>query len=244
MNLDGEALVFARTIGFLSRAPGFSNKAVSPFIRAGFAFTFTLLIGPTIQANVQMRDGSLLFSLISEVAIGAIVGYACSTLYLGVDAGSQALDDFVGIKGSNPTLGPMGSNGIARLWSYVFTTAYFVLGGYMLVLQVFAEGLHTLPPGAAIDPTRWLVFVDRFPQLVMQAAISIAGPALLIGMLTQFALAAVSRIVPRFSVQSITFGVTFGVVVLVTIAVLPLAMSTAAHPWIPLLPGIGQVGHR
>jgi flagellar biosynthesis protein FliR len=243
MTLEGEALVFARTIGFLSRAPGFSHKAISPFIRAALSFALTLLIAPTVDAKIHLRDGSLFFSLVSELVIGAILGFACATLYNGVDAGSAALDDFVGIRGTNPTAGPLSGNGIARLWSFVFTTAYFSLGGYALVLFVFADGLHSVPPGAIIDPARWTVLVERFPQLILEAALVVAGPALMIGMLTQFGLSALARIVPRFSVQAITFGVTFGVVLLVTIATLPLILPMAGHAWIPSgLPGLAHEG--
>lgn len=243
MTLEGEALVFARTIGFLSRAPGFSQKAVSPFIRAALSFILTLLFAPSVTTPAHFRDASLFFSFVSEIVIGMILGYACSTLYNGVDAGSQALDDFVGIRGTNPAAGPMGGNGIAKIWSYVFTTCYFALGGYVLVLTVFADGLRSVPPGSAIDYHQWLSFAEHFPQLILLSALSIAGPALLIGMLAQFALASLSRVVPRFSVQAITFGVTFGVVLLITIVQLPMVAPMAGHPWIPFpLPGLPHVG--
>ena len=241
MTLEGEALVFARCLGFVSRAPGFSNKAVPGVVRASFAFLLTLLLAPTVTNATVIQSGSIAISLIGEIAIGATFGFACALLYNGIDAGAAALDDFVGIRGMNPTAGPTSGYGIARLWSFVFTAMFFILGGYILPLTLFADTLRQVPPGAMLDPVQWRVFVTRFPSLILQAAIIVAGPALCIGMVAQFALSAIARIVPRFSVQAISFGVTFTVVLLVTIVSLPLAMHLAGHPWIPLpLPGLAM----
>jgi len=238
MTMTAMALVFSRTAGFVFRAPGFSHQAVPHALRAAIAFSLTLLLAPTIH-NVQMNNLALVLSLISEFAIGATIGYAASVLPMGLDAGGQALDDFVGIRGVNPTAGPFSGVGFGKLWSFLFIASYFMLGGYSLPLIVFANGLHTVPPGAIIDPKQWQVFVFQFPSLILEAAFLIAGPALVIGMLTQFALSSIARIVPKFSVQSLTFGVTFAVVLFITLVNLPLMIGRAGHIWMPLpLPGI------
>ena len=242
MTLDGEALVFARCIGFIFKAPGFSQKQVSPFIRASFAVVLTALIAPSVKLTINPGLANFAFIALGEVVIGATIGMAASILYAGIDAGGAALDDFVGIKGVNPAAGPMTGVGFGRLWSYFFTTAFFIFGGYTLPLAVFADGLRQIPPGAMFDPQQWQLFVYKFPTLILEAALLIAGPAYVIGMVAQFGLGAISRVVPRFSTQNISFGVTYAVVLMVTIVALPLTGVLAAHPWIPMpLPGIANV---
>ena len=243
MTLESESLVFARTIGFVFKAPGLSNKAVPAVVRAAFAAVLTLLIAPTVPA-IRHTDLTAAFAFIAvgEFAVGATIGLAAAVLYNGIDAGGQALDDFVGIRGINPAAGPMAGVGFGRLWSYVFTAAFFVFGAYTLPIQVFADGLREVPPGSIFDPSQWKMFVYSFPTLVIRAALMIAGPAYVIGMIAQFGLGAVSRIIPKFNTQNITFGVTYAVVLLITIATLPLSGYLAAHPWIPSpLPGIAPV---
>ncbi len=246
MTLESEALVFARTIGFVFKAPGFSNKAVPAVIRAAFAAVLTVLIAPSVPSAPHAKlIAGFAFLAVGEFAVGATIGLAAAILYNGIDAGAQALDDFVGIRGINPAAGPMAGVGFGRVWSYVFTTAFFMFGAYALPLQVFADGLRQIPPGTMFDPSQWKTFVYAFPTLILRASLMVAGPAYLIGMIAQFGLGAVSRIIPKFNTQNISFGVTYAVVLLVTITTLPLASYWAAHPWIPTpLPGIaaGQ-GH-
>ena len=246
MTLESEALVFARTVGFVFQAPGFSNKAVPAVVRAAFAGALTLLVAPTIPAisHSQLAAG-FAFIALGEFAVGATIGLASAVLYQGIDAGGSALDDFVGIRGINPTAGPMAGVGFGRVWSYVFTTAYFTLGAYVLPLQVFTDGLREIPPGSMFDPMQWKLFMFHFPTLVLRAALLVAGPAYVIGMVAQFGLGTVSRVIPKFNTQNLMFGVTFSVVLIITITTLPLIALMAGHPWIPTpLPGVAHAKSR
>jgi flagellar biosynthetic protein FliR len=243
MTMESEALVFARTVGFIFKAPGLSNKAVPSMVRAGFAAVFTLLVAPSVPSTYAHTalTGAFGFLVIGEVAVGATIGMAAAILYNGIDAGAQALDDFVGIKGSNPAAGPMAGVGFGRVWSYVFTNAFFMLGAYLLPMQVFADGLRNIPPGSMFDMRQWENFLVAFPALTLKASLLVAGPAYVIGLVAQFALGGISRVIPKFNTQNISFGVTFAVVLLMTMVALPLAETLAAHPWIPTpLPGIAH----
>lgn len=242
MTLESETLVFARTVGFVFKAPGLSNKAVPAVVRAAFAAVLTLLIAPTVPSITHTAlAAGFAFIALGEFAIGATIGLAASILYVGIDAGGSALDDFVGIRGINPAAGPMAGVGFGRVWSYVFTMAFFTFGAYALPLQVFADGLRQIPPGSMFDPMQWKMFVYAFPSLIIRAALLIAGPAYVLGMIAQFGLGAVSRIIPKFSTQNLMFGVTYAVVLIITIATLPISGYLAAHPWIPTpLPGIAH----
>jgi flagellar biosynthetic protein FliR len=241
MTMESEALVFARTIGFVFKAPGFSNKAIPALVRATFASIFTLLVAPSVPSTAAHSaiTATFAFLVVGEFAVGATIGMAAAILYNGIDSGGNALDDFVGIKGSNPTAGPMAGVGFGVVWSYVFTNAFFMLGGYLLPLQVFADGLREIPPGSLFEIHQWKAFLFAFPTLTLRAGLMIAGPAYVIGLVAQFAMGGISRIIPKFNTQNISFGITFAVVLLMTIIMLPNVAYLAAHPWIPYpLPGV------
>jgi flagellar biosynthesis protein FliR len=75
------------------------------------------------------------------------------------------------------------------------------------------------------------------PSLAIRAALVVAGPGILLGFLTQLALGAVARVIPRFASFTLTFPLVFGIILLATLATLPFAATLAGRPWlhVPIL---------
>lgn len=231
------ALVFARCAGFVFRAPGFSHPAVPPIVRAGLALVLAIGLAPAMRGPHPLAAGSLVLAIALEVAIGALLGLAASVLYDGVAAGARALDDYVGIQDSVRTAGDSAGEAFSRLWTITFVAAFFVFGGYQLLIVVFASGLQTLPPGALLEPGRLSDLAMSLPTLAIRAALIVAGPGILLGFLAQLALGSVARVIPRFANFTLTFPIVFGIVLLATLATLPFATGLAGRPWlhVPIL---------
>ncbi len=231
------ALVFARCAGFVFRAPGFSHSAVPPIVRLGLALVLAIGFAPALHAPSGLAGGSLVLALAMEFAIGALVGLAASVLYEGITAGARALDDYVGIQDSVRFASNAGGEAFSQLWSITFLAAFFVFGGYQLLIEVFANGFSTLPPGALLQPNHVMDLAVSLPSLVIRAALIVAGPGILLGFLAQLALGAVARVIPRFSNFTLTFPIVFAIVLLATLATLPFATSLAGRPWlhVPIL---------
>ncbi len=232
---DGELLVFARCSGFVFRAPGFSHPSVPPPLRAGFAYALSLAFAHA-YARVAVAPGRLVFAVVSEALLGAAVGTAASMLYDGAYAGGRALDDYVGIRASVPSADVAAGAGFGRLWSLAFATAYFTLGGYRVALAAFGDVFHSLPPGTLASAPSLQLFALTLPQTLLRAAVFVAGPAIALALVAQGGLAVVGRVVPRFSTFTLAFPIVFGLVLLATIAALPLAIEAAAAPWMDLAP--------
>jgi len=228
-------LVFARCVGFVFRAPGFSHPDVPAPVRAGFAYGLSLALAHALGAKVRL-GGGIEFAVTCEALIGAAIGTAASMLYDGAYAGGRALDDYVGIRASVPSANVSAGAGFGRLWSLAFAAAFFELGGYRVALEGFADTFRALPPAALVAPAGLQTFGAALPQTLLRAALYVAGPAIGIALAAQFALAVVARVVPRFSTFTLAFPVVFGCVVLATIAALPSVLQSAAAPWWDLVP--------
>jgi flagellar biosynthetic protein FliR len=231
------ALVFARCAGFVFRAPGFSHAAVPPIVRVGLALALAMGLVPAVRAPHSLAAGSFVLALVLEVAIGALLGLAASVLYDGIAAGARALDDYVGIQDSVRSAANSAGDAFGKLWTITFVSAFFVFGGYRLLLLVFADGLATLPPGTLLQPGRVMDLATSLPSLAIRAALVVAGPGILLGFLAQLALGSVARVIPRFANFTLTFPIVFGVVLLATLVTLPAAAGLAARPWlhVPIL---------
>ncbi len=233
---DAFLLVFARCAGFAFRAPGFSHPDVPPPVRAGFAFALALALRGRSVSAVHIGPGGFVFALATEAFFGAAIGIAASMLYDGAFAGGRALDDYVGIRASVPSANVAAGAGFGRLWSLAFAAAFFVLGGDRIALLGFADAFARLPPGALVSAGDMRTFAVALPETLLRAALFVAGPAIAIALVAQIALAAVARLVPRFSTFTLAFPIVFACVLLATIAALPAVLGAAAQPWWNLAP--------
>jgi flagellar biosynthesis protein FliR len=224
------ALVFARCLGFVFRAPGFSHPSVSPALRAGFAYVLALALAAPYVGRV-VSPAQLTCGVVTEFALGAAIGTAASMLYDGAYSGGRALDDYVGIHASVPSANVAAGAGFGRLWSLAFTAAFFAFGGDRVALGGFAETLRTLPPGSLVQSRELATFALTLPATLVRAALFVAGPALGFALVVQIGLAAASRVVPRLSTFTLAFPLVFAAVLLATLAAVPLVLPAAATPW-------------
>jgi flagellar biosynthetic protein FliR len=231
---DGEALVLARCAGFVFRAPGFSHPDVPPALRAGFAFVLSLAFAHGYVAGTSPARGGLIAALASELILGAAIGTAASMLYDGAFSGGRALDDYVGIRASVPNANVAAGAGFGRLWSLAFATGFFTFGGYRFALEAFGRTFETLPPGALVRTDALATFAEALPATLLRAALLVAGPAVAIALVVQTGLAAIARVVPRFSTFTLAFGVVYAAVVLATLAAMPATLPASGSPWMNL----------
>jgi flagellar biosynthetic protein FliR len=229
-----QALVFARCVGFVLRAPGFSHPSVPPPLRAGFAYALALAIAAGRKGAGDMALSALVVALFGEVVLGAAIGIAASMLYDGAYSGGRALDDYVGIRASVPTAGLVAGAGFGRLWSLAFAAAFFGMGGHRVALDAFARAFDALPPGVVVRADDTVRFAVALPATLLRAALLVAGPAIVIALVVQIALGVVARVVPRFSTFTLAFPLVLGCALLATIAALPLVLPEAARPWLDL----------
>ncbi len=233
---DADLLVFARCAGFVFRAPGFSHPDVPAPVRAGFAYVLALSLTHAYASSARHVAGGIVFGVATEALIGAAIGIAASMLYDGAYAGGRALDDYVGIRASVPSADIAAGAGFGRLWSLAFSTAFFTLGGYRVALRAFGETFVALPPGALVAPSDLQTFAVALPETLVRAACFVAAPAVAIAFVAQVSLAAIARLVPRFSTFTLAFPIVFACAILATIAGLAPALHLAAAPWMDLSP--------
>jgi len=223
-------LVFARGAGLMFRAPGFTHPAVPMIVRLALALALALGIAPAVATHRDLSLALLAVAVAGEVAIGAAIGIGASLLYDGAYYGGRMIDDYVGFRGSVPNAAVTSAQGFGRLWSALFLAGFFLLDGDAVVIRAFAESFDRVGAGALIGSDAWYAFALALPQTIAKAALLVAAPAITVAAVVQIALAAVTRVVPRFSSFTLSFPIVFAAAVLVAIATLPLYGPLAAHP--------------
>lgn len=223
-------LVFARSAGLMFRAPGFTHPAVPMIVRLALALGLAAGIAPAVRARPELDLTALSLAIAGEVALGAAIGIGASLLYDGAYYGGRMIDDYVGFRGSVPNAAVVSAQGFGRLWSSLFLAGFFLLDGDAVVIRAFADSFTHVGAGAFVDAQAWNRFALALPATITRAALMVAAPAIAVGAVIQVGLAAVTRVVPRFSSFTLSFPIVFAAAVVVAIATLPLYGPLAAHP--------------
>ncbi len=220
-----QLLVFARCLGFVFRAPGFSHPSVPAPLRAGFALLLAMAVAPGVRAAPPGTSGvAFVVALVVEFLIGGAIGMAASLLYDGAYAGGRVVDDYVGVRAIAPSLQLVAPSGFGRVWSLALTGAFFLTGAYRLTLAGFAQSFARMPPGSAPDPPAWGGFVASFATAFVSVAVQVAAPAVGLAFVVQIALAALSRVVPRFGNFTLAFPLAFAAAIVMTAIAVPEAV--------------------
>jgi flagellar biosynthetic protein FliR len=224
-------LAFARAAGLVSRAPAFSHPAVPPVVRAGFAFALAFAVAPHIVPVRSMDLVAFTLALAGDFAVGAAIGFGASLLYDGAYYAGRTVDDYLGVRGSVPGANVTSAQAFGRLWSSAFLVAFVLLDGWVPVVRAFAGSFEHVAAGAFAGGAPWQRFALALPATILRAAFVVAAPAIAVAASLQLVLAAVARVVPRFSSFTLAFPVTFAAAVLVTLVTLPVVASLGARPW-------------
>ena len=211
-------LVFARALGFVARAPGFSRAGVPVPVRAGFAFVLAFGIAAWQPDTIRMSALGLGSAAAGEFLIGLLLGFAASLVAQAVAAAGGLVDDLAGVRLLPGT--SVAPPGFAGLWSLVFIVAFFGLGGVDALVLAFAQSFVALPLTSRLDGSALQGFGTGFIGALMHLAAQLAAPAIGSSLVVQLALGALGRILPRFGNLTLGFPAAYAAVLLAAFAAL------------------------
>jgi flagellar biosynthetic protein FliR len=225
-------LVFSRCAGFVYRAPGFSHPSVPSTVRAGFALALALAIGSNVRETLVAGAGGIAIgvALLTEFLLGAAIGMTGSLIYDAAYAGGRLVDDYVGVRAIAPSLQLVAPSGFGRVWSVVFTGAFFLSGAYRIALLGFASSFARIPPGTPLHADGWGAYAAHFAATIFAVALQVAAPAIALAFVAQIALGALSRVIPRFGSFTLAFPLAFAAALIATAIAAPIALERVPPP--------------
>jgi flagellar biosynthesis protein FliR len=187
----------------------------------------SLLLSTQIAPSMpEVTAGFLVVAAVTEVVIGAGLGFVVQLLFTAVQMAGDLLDVTGGFS-LQPAYDPLAmtqNSNVGRLHYLLAITLLFTSGGHLLIVKGFATSYVGLPVGADV-PTEQLaaVLLTAFSMMFL-AALQIAGPMVAVLLLADVALALLSRAAPALNI----FQIGFPVKIMLTLAMLGLTF--------PLLP--------
>lgn len=201
-------LVFLRLSGLIVTLPAFSNAALPRILRVGIAALLTLLIAPIVAPCpyelTSLNIPLLALSAVSEVALGACVGYVFTVVVAACGSAGSLMDIQAGLSNSailNPSAVESGSQTL--LSTFFQTISVFCLlqaDTHLVAIEALVATFAWSPVG--LLSTDWPALGAALYGLTLgffASTLSIAFPVLLGMLCVEVVLAFLSRLLPSLN---------------------------------------------
>jgi flagellar biosynthetic protein FliR len=231
-------LISARVSGMFLVAPLWSMTTVPKPVRAALAVVISLVLVPgAARPHLPNDPLGMPGMLAAEGLIGLAIGITASLFLHGIALAGEVASVQMGLS-LGPLLGPMPEAavaGVGEIKSMLALALYVTLGGHLSLLESLGRSLQLIPPGGSINLVGGAKGVVTLGGSVFSAGIMAAAPVMVALLLTNVALAILSRAVPQLSAMAVAFPVTVSVGLVMLAASLPF-LSALIGRWVNGLP--------
>lgn len=226
-NFVGCLIVLARVTGIFTFNPILGRANVPVRVRAAMSLVLTVVTLMSMGGVIgYIPDGvpGLVAVILKEAALGLIFGFIVNlTLTVMIYAG-ELIDNQIGL-GMAKVMDPITNINMpmfANLYYYMFIMYFFLTGGHLSYIRLFAQSYEMLPVGFEIT----LSFVDAsyriamFLGTVMTLAIKMAMPIVAAELITELCVGVMMKAVPTIQifVINIQLKVLLGLFLIMAIA--------------------------
>src|SRR4051812_29866812 len=135
----------ARATGFVLMAPPFNSRSIAVPVKAAFPFALWVTMSAHIAATLRaITWGFLVVTAVTEVVIGAALGFVVQVLFTAVQMAGDIIDVTGGFS-LQPAYDPLAmtmTSNIGRLHYMLGTALLFTSGGGPVVLPGVRASLH------------------------------------------------------------------------------------------------------
>jgi flagellar biosynthetic protein FliR len=216
--VESSLLAGVRMVAFLVIAPPFSYNGFPLRIKGMLAVALSLVVAPRVSHGYTSLDtGPFLFALVSQLLVGALLGFFVFLVFSAVQSAGGLIDLFGGFQLAQAFDPQSLVNGaqFTRLMHLIALALLFTSGGDALIIGGLVRTFDALPVTGMLDMS------DPAGQLVggvsqmFLASVQIAGPLIVVLFLADVGLALLTRVAPQMN----AFAMGYPLKVLVTLLV-------------------------
>lgn len=225
-------LIFARSTGLTVTAPVFSHRTVPAQLRVALALGLALVMLPVLGGTAVDRSlPALVPVLVSELAVGMLLGFVAALAFSAVQLAGALLDADLGFSMAN-LLDPGSGEPTALVGSLKQMLAlilFLALDGHHLLLRAVLDSYTALPiAGLSLGEPAWQLVIGAVGAM-FQAGFQLAMPVLAALFAATVALAVVSRSVPQLNLFVVGMPAKLAAGLILVVLALPLDVPALTH---------------
>jgi len=214
-----------RILGLVAAAPVFGNTGVPMLIKTTLGVTLAAVVAPTLPPVpiVDPTSWAGILILGQELLIGVAMGFAMRLVLAAIEFAGEVASSSMGLSFAtffDPTSAGR-SSAISQFLALVATMAFLAMNAHLVLVEALVESFFTLPIsttpmslGAPLEMVRW-------GSRIFSAGLQLAMPIVAALLVTNIALAILTRAAPQLNLFGIGFPITLGTGFLVISLTLP-----------------------
>lgn len=196
-------MVLARVSGIFTFNPIFSRNGVPNMMKAGMSLMLAIVMATAGDFSYTMPDGLLpfAFDIAKELLVGFTLGFFVNVMLQLFSYAGELADFQIGLsmaKSYDPTFGT--SSLITQYYSYWFMIYFFMVGGHLSYIKLFAVSYETIPIGFSDFNINVAYIIVTYLETVVTLGLKLAMPIVASELVTEFCIGVLMKAVPSIHV--------------------------------------------
>jgi flagellar biosynthetic protein FliR len=214
-----------RILALIASAPITSNPQFPLTAKIGLAVMLTMLIAPTMPAPPPFAPDSAygILLLLRELLLGVGMGLAMRVVFAAINMAGDIIGLQMGL-GFAQFYDPQSSTQVAVIGQFLnllATLVFLSINGHLLMIAALVDSFRTVPPEATLSFAGGAMALVQWGGMIIQAAVHLSLPLIAALLITNSALAVLTRASPQLNIFAIGFPITMGVGFIALLLVLP-----------------------
>ena len=196
-------MVLARVSGIFTFNPIFSRNGVPNMMKAGMSLILAIVMATAGDFSYTMPNGLLpfAFDIAKELLVGFTLGFFVNVMLQLFSYAGELADFQIGLsmaKSYDPTFGT--SSLITQYYSYWFMIYFFMVGGHLSYIKLFAVSYETIPIGFSDFNINVAYIIVTYLETVITLGLKLAMPIVASELVTEFCIGVLMKAVPSIHV--------------------------------------------
>ncbi|MCS0589457.1 flagellar biosynthetic protein FliR [Massilia norwichensis] len=214
-----------RILGLVAAAPVFGNTGVPMLVKLSLGVLLSAIVAPTIPGipAVDPTSWAGILILAQEMLIGAAMGFAMRLVFAAIEFAGEVASTTMGL-GFATFFDPASagrSSAIGQFLALVATMAFLAMNAHLVLIQALVESFYTLPISATPISLAAPLEMVRWGGRIFSAGLQIGMPIIAAMLITNVAMAILTRAAPQLNLFGIGFPITLGAGFLILSLTLP-----------------------
>ena len=206
---------FTRILALIASSPVLGNKQVPVRVKIGLALLLTVIIAPTldVQPNVEVASALGFVVLMQQILAGFALGFTMLLIFSAVEMCGELAGMQMGL-GFASFYDPLNASYtpvVAQFLSALATLAFLAMNGHLFMLEALADSFHTFPINATVPHAAALHTLAAWGGNIFAQALQLSMPVIGALLITNLALAILTRSAPQLNIFQIGFPITLTV---------------------------------
>lgn len=206
---------FTRIMALIASSPILGNRQTPVRIKLGLGLLLTIIIAPTLATPPEVDPASAqgIIVLLQQILAGLAIGFTMRLIFIAVEMSGEIAGLQMGLGFAsfydplNATFTPV----VAQFLGLIAALAFLAMDGHLYMLAALADSFRTFPISASAPSATALHTLATWGSNIFTHALQLSMPVIGALLITNLALAILTRSAPQLNIFQIGFPITLAV---------------------------------